>query len=95
MNSATEDTKQQGPGKGSAGRVNSGGEVYDTQVTSTHASTKTSLTDSTGPSQVDPESSKTSFNSIRDGGDKHEHLRYSKIHSKALSYDSIIMLTYT
>ncbi len=75
MNTATENTTQQGPSKGSAERVEAGNEVYDTEITSTHTSTNTSFSDSTSPSQVDPESSKTSFESVRSGGEKHEHLR--------------------
>lgn len=74
MNTTTEDTTQQ-PSKGSAERVKAGGEVHDTQLTSTHTSTKTSFSDSTSPSQADPESSKTSFESVRGGGEKHEHIR--------------------
>ena len=75
MDTATEHTTRQGPSQGSAGRVEAGGEVYNTQVTSTHASTKTSVSRSTSASQVDPESRKTSFESVRDGGEKPEHLR--------------------
>ena len=75
MNAETENTTQQGPSKGSAERVEAGGEVYDTRITSTHTSAQTSVSDSTSPSQVDPESSKTSFESVRGGGEKHECLR--------------------
>lgn len=75
MNTATGNTTQQEPSKGSAERVKAGGEVYDTQVTSTHTSTQTSVSESMGPSQIDPESSKTSFDSVQGGGEKHEHLR--------------------
>ena len=75
MNTATENTTQQESIRGLAGRVKAGTEVHDTQVTSTHTSTKTSVSERTSPSQVDPESSKTSFESLRSGGEKHEHLR--------------------
>ena len=74
MDTATEDTTRQGASQGSAGRVEAGDEVYNTQGTSTHTSTKTSVSSSTSASQVDPESRKTSFESICDGGEKHEHL---------------------
>ena len=74
MDTATEDTTRQGPSQGSAGRVEAGDEVYNTLVTSTHTSTKTSVSSSTSASQVDPESCKTSIESICDGGEKHEHL---------------------
>lgn len=75
MNIATENTMEQVPSKGSPGRVNAGGEVYDAQVTSTHPANKTSFSGSTSPSQIDPESSRTSFESVGYGGEKYVHLR--------------------
>ena len=75
MDTKTEKTTQQGSSKGSAERVKTGGEVYDTQITSTQTSTKTSVSGSTSLSQVDPESNETSFESVRGGGEKHEHIR--------------------
>ena len=75
MDTTTKKTTQQGPSKGSAERVGTGGELYDTQVTSTHTSTKTSVSGSKSPSQGDPESNETSFESVRGGGEKHKHIR--------------------
>ena len=75
MDTATGDTTRQEPSQDAAGRVEAGEEVFNTQVTSTHTSTETSVSSSTSASQVDPESRKTSFESIWDGGEKHEHLR--------------------
>ena len=75
MNFATANTTDQVPSKGSPGRVNAGGEVYDAQVTSTHTANKTSFSGSTSPIQVDPESSRTSFESVGYGGEKYAHHR--------------------
>ena len=75
MNTATEDTTRQVSSAGVAGRVEAGGEVYDPQVTSTHTANRPSYSRSTSPSEVDLESSRTSFESVGYGGDKHVHLR--------------------
>lgn len=75
MNTATEDTTHQVSSSGSAGRVEAGGEVYDAQIISTHPSTKPSDSRSTSPSQVDLESSRTSFESVGYDGEKYSHLR--------------------
>lgn len=74
MNTATENTMEQVPSKGSPGRVNAGGEVYDAQVPPTHPANKTSFSGSTSPSEVDPESSRTSFESVGYGREKYVHL---------------------
>ena len=75
MNTANEDTMQQVSSSGSAGRVEAGGEVYDAQVTSTHTSTRPSDSRSTSPSQLDLESSRTSFESVGYGDEKYVHLK--------------------
>ena len=75
MDTSTEDTMQQGSSKGSTERVNAGGDVYDAQVTSTLILNKPPISRSTSPSKVDPESSKTSFESVRYSSEKNVHLR--------------------
>ena len=61
--------------KDAAGRVDGGDEVHDAQVTSTLILNKPSISRSTSPSKVDPESSKTSFESVGYGGEKYVRLR--------------------
>ena len=75
MDAATGNTLQQGPNKDAAGRVEGANEVHDAQVTSTLILNKPSMSRSTSPSKVDPESSKTSFESVGHGGEKNVHLR--------------------
>ena len=75
MNTASESTTQQVSSAGSAGRVEAGGEVYDDQIASTHTANRPSYSRSTSPSEVDLESSRTSFESVGYGGEKHVHLR--------------------
>lgn len=75
MNTATEDTTQQVSSAGSAGRVVAGGEVYNAQIRSTLILDKPSTSRSTSPSKVDPESSRTSFESVGYGGEKYMQSR--------------------
>ena len=75
MNTAAEDTMHQVSSAGSAGRVEADGEVYDAHVTAIHSANRPSYSCSTSPSEVDLESSRTSFESVGYGGEKHVHLR--------------------
>ena len=75
MDTATENTMPQGYSKDTAGRVEGAGEVCNARVTSTLILNKPSISRSTSPSKVDPESSKTSFESVGYSGEGYGHLR--------------------
>ena len=75
MNTATENTTQQVSSAGSAGRVEAAGEAYNAQIKSTLILNPPSVSRGTSPSKVDPDSSRTSFESVGYDDEKYMHLR--------------------